>query len=664
MADIKQAIATAQQHTRRGQYGEAERIYRQILQVDPYHRETLELLGRLVHHQGRYPDALSIYQQGLMIEPGNARLHECQGLALKELKRFDEAIQAFERAIASDPSYGNVRLNLGNTFRALGQLDQSSAVYYGAIRENPKYAETYSNLGSVLQETKRYDEAIACFEKSIECKPDHASTYINMGNALMEMNQFARAEAAYRQALSLDESSRHALRGIGNALQAQRKHLEAIGYLEQALAQSPDNVGILNDLGIAHQDARQDAQSVAYFRKILAMEPNLHEVHNNLGNSLRDLGEREAGLACFQKALELNPNYATPHYNIGNYHRDRGHLDEALASYRRALEIRPDYAEAEFHESFIHLLRGDFQAGWPGYEARWRIKQMRGKEPNLPQPRWDGSALQGKRILLFTEQGFGDAFQFIRFAESVQQRGGEVLLECQPKLLRLLSSCAGIDRFIPRGERLPEFDVQCALMSVPWLLGTEADTIPNKPAYLFAETELVEQWRQRLAPYPGLKVAINWQGSPTFERDAVRSIPLEKYRPLATVPGVQLFSIQKGPGIEQLEPWSGELTIVNLGPDMDTGRDGFIDTAAVMRNMDLVITSDTAVAHLAGALGVPVWVALNYIPDWRFLLKRADSPGYPSMRHFRQQAEDDWEPVFEEIRKALEELTRSTMRGL
>jgi len=286
-----------------------------------------------------------------------------------------------------------------------------------------------------------------------------------------------------------------------------------------------------------------------------------------------------------------------------------------------------------------------FARGWPEYEWRWHRRQA--VQRNFYATRWDGSPLAGRTILLHAEQGLGDTLQFVRYASLVKRRGGTIIVECQPPLVKLLTGCPGIDQVVAYGDALPPFEFHAPLMSLPAIFGTTVETIPQEVPYLLADPELRQKWRGELEGMREFKVGIVWQGRPEPPWVGNRSIPLRKYAPLAQVPGVKLFSLQKGPGVEQLVASSVEVT--DFGPRLDEATGPFLDTAALMRNLDLVITSDTATAHLAGALGVPVWVAIPVAPDWRWMLNRTDSPWYPTMRLFRQTNLGDWDTVFAQM---------------
>jgi hypothetical protein len=321
------------------------------------------------------------------------------------------------------------------------------------------------------------------------------------------------------------------------------------------------------------------------------------------------------------------------------------------------VDLAPDYAEAHVNRALTRLHVGDWQRGWQEFEWRWRTADALPR--GLAQPWWRGEPLAGRTILLYAEQGLGDTIQFIRFAPIVKRRGGTVVVECQQPLVRLLEGCAGVDRLVGQGDALPAFDVQAPLLSLPGILKTSPETIPADVPYLSVRPAAVQAWRERLKEIDGFRIGIAWQGNPAVRGDRLRSIALGHFAALAEIPGVRLVSLQKGPGAEQLEAAGGRFRITELGSRLQD----FADTAAVMNSLDLVITSDTGPAHLAGALGVPVWVALSLAPDWRWSSGRSDSPWYPTMRLFRQKEWGNWQAVFEEIKKSLCELVSSSRGG-
>jgi hypothetical protein len=367
--------------------------------------------------------------------------------------------------------------------------------------------------------------------------------------------------------------------------------------------------------------------------------------------------------------VALQPNAVVPLVNLGDLLKEMGQLDEALVFLQRAVEAQPVAAEAQVNAGqtvrfepavaqarcnlgLALLLAGRFAEGWPYYE--WRTRCQGAAPPLVDRRRWQGEPLEGRTILLGCEQGMGDALQFVRYAPLVKQRGGIVLIDCRPALARLLATCAGVDAVVTSGAPRPPIDVWSPLPSLPAVFGTREETIPGDVPYLKPGEELVEQWRKELSGYDGLKIGIAWQGDPNNLLDHERSFPLQHFERLARLDGVRLFSLQMGVGSEQLATWAGQQPVVDFGQRLGD----FYNTAAIVRNLDLVISCDSSPAHLAGSIAAPVWVALTHVPDWRWLLGRSDNPWYPTMRLFRQQRRGDWEGVFGAIEAALRERLR------
>ena len=345
--------------------------------------------------------------------------------------------------------------------------------------------------------------------------------------------------------------------------------------------------------------------------------------------------------ACHAEALRINPGYAGAWRDLGVVQREQGQLTEAEASYNEAIRLRPDYAEAHLNRAILWLLMGDFERGWPEFEWRWRTRDIVVR--SFPQPRWDGAPLPDGTILIYAEQGFGDTLQFIRYVERVKERVGRVVVECQPSLEKLLAGVAGIDMLVPEGAPLPEFDVQAPLLSLPRLF----EAIPVRTPYLTVPPGRVEAWRERLARVPGFKVGICWQGFLGRKSLRRRTVALERLAPLAEIAGVCLVRLQRGPGSEQLADVRFPVWDPPDWPN-DPGA-SWIETASLMQALDLIVTIDTAVAHLAGALGVPTWVLLPFAADWRWFLGRDDSPWYPSLRLFRQPRPGAWTELLDRV---------------
>ncbi len=467
------------------------------------------------------------------------------------------------------------------------------------------------------------------------------------------------------------------MENVPELLACARGHLEAERWQEaepiclRVLALQPCNEVALHLLCVGAFQSGNLRQALDYAMQSLAVSPQQAGVHNNTGLILQTLGEYEEAAARYRRAIVLWPNNPIAYFNLGNVLRDERRLDEARACYETALQISPNFAKAHVALACLQLLLGDFAHGWLGYE--WRLKEDASRM-NVLHPRWSGDAFAGKTVLASGEQGLGDTLQFVRYSTLLKSLGATVVLRCQPTILNLVARCADVDRVIGFGDVIPQFDVYEPLLSLPGVFKTTLKTIPAKVPYLSAEPKLVEFWRGRLAVVcdesrqvagqvrhgvRSLLVGINWAGRSGPGLHTQRDIPVEHVAALATVPGLRLVSLQKGGGDNSHLIREG---VINLGEQLDTAHGAFMDTAAIMMNLDLVITSDTSVAHLAGALGVPVWVALPFVPDWRWMLDRSDSPWYPTMRLFRQKTRGDWVGVFAEIEAALRERLESTSK--
>lgn len=448
-----------------------------------------------------------------------------------------------------------------------------------------------------------------------------------------------------------------------NALQAElqrgwhihqlRRFAEAEQIYRQVVSRAPLDANAWCYLGIALHDQRRYADAVDCYRRALSLNPKFPIALNNLGNSLRYVNQVEEADACFEQAIALKPDYLNAFKNRGTLHVWTGNLELGKSYYERALQIKPDEAELHRNLGVIYLLQGKFEEGWREYRWRWRVGDL--QRPPIAVPVWDGSDLSGRKILLTAEQGLGDTLNFVRFAKVLRDRGARTLVYSQPPLMALLQNSKELGAVYPNSLGLDQpVDLQCSLVDVADVLQVNAETIPGQCPYLSPAPQLIRYWSQRLPKPAGIKrIGIAWQGNPDHQADVFRSIPLRCFEALCAVPDIELVSLQSGFGSEQLAHWKGRRPILNLGSDVDKSSGAFMDTAAIMHQLDLVITSDTSIAHLAGAMSIPTWIAIGKIPDWRWLLDREDSPWYPSVRLFRQSKLGDWDSVFQRMTTSL-----------
>lgn len=509
------------------------------------------------------------------------------------------------------------------------------------------------NIAQQAAEAGDCAQAQFIYEQILKAAPDEPHALHALSVLARQAGQLEQAEGYLRRGMAAFPAEKVFTHSLYQLLSVQKRWNEAADCCRRAIEAGGATAELCNNLGTVLKAAGQLEPAVASFRDAIRLRPDYADAYYNLANTLLMLHQADDAERMFARAAELNPTDCDIQNNWGGLLRLQGRLAEAAKCFEAALAARPDSAEAHRNRATLRLLMGDYEQGFAEYEWRWKLND--GPRPNFSEPRWQGEPLDGRTILLWAEQGLGDTIQFIRYATLVKQRGARVLVECPPVLHALLQTVEGIDRFVvASGAR---FDYQIPLLSLPAVMGTTLETVPANIPYLHAEPERVARWKNELAGFDAFKVGITWHGSPQYPGDYFRSFPLAQLAPVAACPRVQLFSLQKNTGCEQLASWAGPGEIIDLGSSLDVVGDAFLDTAAVMMNLDLVITCDTAIGHLAGALGVPVWHALQPAPNWRWVMGRDDSPWYPTVRLFRQSRLGEWEEVFAKIAERVRSLS-------
>jgi Tfp pilus assembly protein PilF len=470
-----------------------------------------------------------------------------------------------------------------------------------------------------------------------------------LAQKLMAARDLTRAQDLYRKIVEIDPTQAQAWFFLGLINQLSNRLPESELDYREALRYEPGHREALNNLGIGLHVQGKTREAIELLREAVGLHPGHPDAHSNLGNALQDDGRLDDAIASYRQALTLNPRHFDAQNNLGNALRGQGRLAESVAAYEQALQLKPDDPQVHMSQALCWLQMGDFERGWEAYE--WRLKCPDYSIPPFRKPFWEGEPLEGRTILLHADHGFGDSIQFIRYAETVKARGGHLIVQCQRSLARLLLSCPAIDHVITESAALPEFDCYAPLMSLPRIFDTRLSSVPADVPYLSPDRALRERWARELEQWKGFRVGIAWQGNPRHRRDRQRSFRLARFEPLVGISSAPFFSLQKGAGAEQIDEHGGRVPVIDLG-----GRCAdFMDSAAAIQNLDLVITCDSAVAHLAGALGIPTWLAIGFAPDWRWLTTRDDNPWYPSMRLFRQRTWGDWDEVFTRIAAALTE---------
>jgi tetratricopeptide (TPR) repeat protein len=641
-----------------GHLAEAEGLYRRILLLDPQHTDSLHLLGVLAHQVGQNAVAVALIGQAIAIDPHQAAYHCNLGTALQALRRADEAESSYRQALKLQPSFAQAQMNLGTVMQAQGQLEEAEACFRRALALCPDLAEIHINLGNILLARGRLDEAAASHERALALRPESAAVLYNLANTRLAQGRLDEAATGYRRALHHDPDLAAAHGNLGNTLLAQDKAEEAAACYENALALQPDNSEFRYNLGNARQAQKRFDEALVCYRRAIELQPALAQAHYNLGNTLHTLGRMEEAKAAFAEALRLEPRYAEAHYNLGCVLQELGRPQEALSRIALALEIKHDYPQARFALALAQVQAGDFTAGWRGYDSRWNSADHDTPWRPYSQPLWKGEKLAEGRLLLWGEQGIGDEIQFAGLIPDALRSGNRIVLDCAPRLQPLFArSFPGIEvvsGFGPEEAEGAEIAAQLPTGSLPGLFrNSEEEFVTTISPYLKADPEKTEAFRAQYGG-GGPLIGLTWRTANT-KSGSKRCIDLAELAPLFALSGLRWISLQYG-ACDDLEAQARTAKVPLL---IDRSVDQFADIdrfAAQVAAMDLVITIDNSTAHLAGALGRPTWLMLPLAADWRWLLERADSPWYPTLRLLRQTGRGDWRSVFDPVRLALADL--------
>ncbi|PLZ01749.1 hypothetical protein CY652_13790 [Burkholderia sp. WAC0059] len=600
-----------------GRHEEAAAAYDRLLGVAPDFIDGYCQRSSVLRTLGRFADALASCDRALMRDPRSFVALAERGQVLQALERREEAIDSYGRALAAKPGNAEVLYLRAMLYIDPGWLDLALADLNAALAAAPKFVPAIYNSAVILERLGRFQEAVSRCDRVLEIDSKHARAWANRGNALLGLGRGVDAAESYARAVDLEPDAVPVLCNQATALRRLGHREEALRVCDRAL----------------EIDARDSG--VWFIR----------------GRVLQGLHRYEEALACFDRVIAAHDTDKVAHFHRANVLTTLRRHDEAKAAYDRAIELDPEFIHAHTNRAFLCLSIGDFRTGWEGYEWRWRDVQMFGDLPKFVQARWTGAEpLAGRTILIVAEQGLGDALQFCRYIPMVKALGPRVVLEAPPELKPVLAGLAGVDEFVARerGTALPPFDVYCPLLSLPRAFGTELSTIPAEVPYLRADPQRIDTWRDRLGPATQPRVGLVWSGNPKHLNDHNRSIRFADLETLLT-DRVEWISLQKIVR-EEDEAALAASRVRHFGKELKD----FGDTAALLENIDCVVSVDTSVAHLAGALGRPLWVMLPHTPDFRWLLDREDNPWYPQARLFRQSVAGDWSDVFARIRTALD----------
>ncbi|KLU24873.1 tetratricopeptide repeat family protein [Caballeronia mineralivorans PML1(12)] len=597
-----------------GRYVEAVTAYDCLLEIAPTFVDGLCRRGAVLRVLGRHMDALVSSDRALSVDGRSFDAHRLRAHVLRDLGRLEEALESYGRALAIVPNNAEALLMQGLTLADLGRLEQALASLSDAIAGQPDFIDALYNSAVMLERLERFEQALARCDRVLSLDAGHAGALGNRGNALYGLGRFADALESYDTSLRVAPDSLEVLCNRARVLTHLRREQEALESCDRAITLRP-------------------GYGPAWFIR---------------GRILQRLHRYEEALASHDRVTEIDPSDRLALFQRGNTLRSMMRHDEALAAYDRVLAFDPENIATRFTKAFVYLQTGDFERGWAEYEWRWREAQVGNFKRAFAQPLWLGEeSIEGRTILLHAEQGLGDTLQFCRYVKFVKARGARVILEVQAALKSLMEEVEGVDQVVGYGEPLPPFDVHCPLLSLPLVFRTDLASIPSGVPYVRANPGQVAKWQTRLGTRIKPRIGIAWSGNPNHLDDHNRSIPLEHLLLLLS-DEVEWVSIQKVVRDEE-QPLLETSCIRQFGDVIGD----FADTAALVECLDCVVSVDTSVAHLAGALARPLWMLLPYLPDWRWLLDREDNPWYPTARLFRQPHAGDWAGVFQRIRAAL-----------
>jgi tetratricopeptide (TPR) repeat protein len=616
--------------------------------------------GLALYRRGQLAQAQAIFQQILVLQPRHFDALYMLGMLAGQTGNSAQAVEWIDRAIEINPNYASAYSNRGNAFKDLKQHLAAIDSYDKAIAIRPDHVDAHYNRGIALYELKRHPAAIDSFNKAIAIRPDHADAHYNRGVALHELNQFQAAIDSYIRAIALKPDHAEAYYSRGMALNELRRYQAAIESYDQAIALKSDYVAAYDDRGIALSELKQYQAAVGSYDKAIAIDPDCAETYSNRAIALSQLRQYQAAIDSYDKAIAAKPDCAEAYSNRGITLSELKQHQAAIDSYEQALAIKPDFAEAHWNQGLCFLQMGDLERGWIKHEWRWKNEKIFPPESRreFKQALWLGTEpLQGRTILLHAEQGLGDTIQFCRYAKLVHRKGARVVLQVQHSLLALLTGLEGVTELLAMNEALPAFDLHCPLLSLPLAFKTSLATIPVADSYLTSDPGKVTKWRSKLGDPTRRRVGLVWSGNAAHRNDANRSIVLSDF--LKFMPNhVEYVSLQKELRDADREALKSHAEILHCEDEIDD----FTDSAALCELVDLVISVDTSVAHLAGALGKPVWILLPFNADWRWLLDRDDSPWYPCAKLYRQDFPGDWEHVFKRVAADLEQILASARR--
>jgi tetratricopeptide (TPR) repeat protein len=651
-------------HHRADRLVEAFAAYAKVLRAEPAHADALHLSGLVARQQGELRAAERLIARAIECDSSVGVYRYNLGITREALGQRSEALLNYREAVSLDPNNFEFQFKLAAAFYESRKFAEAAEAYRQATLRMPEDANAHYCLGVVLQKMGDAAAAAQAYAKALQFKPDFPDAFSNLGFLCVGLGDLQLAEKFLRRALELQPNHVNANCNLANVLVNRGDTAGALAQCRIALSLDPHNALILCNYGALCTDTGDLQTAVNALRRSIAIDPINIDARCNLANALAKQGDVLAAAETTRNALALNPRHALTLCNFGVLQDSLGNFDEAVRLYLRSLDAEPDFKLAQYNLSIQRLSAGDFAAGWRDYEARWDLPEFRNQRPpDLLQPQWRGEEIRGSRIVIHSEQGLGDTIQFARYLPMLAALGTTVVVRVPAALVHIVSTLDPSVHVVPADSKEgADFEWRCPLMSLPLAFNTHLATIPATVPYLKANPIATEGWSLRL-PARGLRVGLVWAGSPGHPRDRERSIALEQFGRLTRAVhratggrGVAFYSLQKGPAAHDLAASEELFPITDLSEYLED----FTDTAAMIANLDLLISVDTAVAHLAGALGKPVWMLVSRVSDWRWLRDRSDSPWYPNVVLFRQAALGQWDDVFNRVEGALRSMLDTT----
>jgi tetratricopeptide (TPR) repeat protein len=639
-------------------FGRAVPLYERVIALQPNHSEAHYKRGNALKDLGQLAAALASYDAAIEHKPDFPYAWCNRGVVQQSLARYDDALSSFDRAIDLDPTDAIAHSNRAALLQALSRWKEALTSQDRVLALNPQSLQTWFSRGNVLRELQQPEAALVSYQEAVKLKPDFAEAHYNCAVLLERLRQPQAALASYDKAIESHPGFHQAHYNRAGVLKSLKQLQAALAGYDLAIAAKADYAEAHGNRGVVLQELKRWEEALASYATGLSLRPDYAECHFNRGTLLAARMQWDAALASFDRAITLLPDHAHAHCARAGVLQEVGRLEAALAGYDRAVALQPDFAEAQYNRSLALLLSGDFAKGWLAHEWRWRnaARLLMGERRRFSQPLWLGEEpIAGKRLLLYCEQGLGDTLQFCRFAKSVAERGATVILEIPQSLVSLLEGLEGVSRVIVEDSPLPEFDYHCPLLSLPLALRTTLDTIPGAAGYLRGDPAKTARWQARLGDRSRPRIGLTWSGNPQHGNDRRRSFRLADW--IEHLPREFAYiCLQKDIRAADEATLAANPWISRFDSELhDLG-----DTAALCESVDLVISVDTSIVHLGGALGRPTWVLLPFNPDWRWLLDRADTPWYLAAKLYRQQARGDWSGVFTRVAAELRKMFATT----